>query len=104
MANDHIDHGFYDHVYDTLLSMPRPLMLAYAEYDTNFVCHVSLNNNWDYRDPGLNVTYETILVGKVHPALCGICFSTKGTYYIQSVEKVAVPHLHSPLLLIIFTA
>lgn len=52
----------------------------------------------------MDITYETILVSEIHPALYGTCFSTKGTHFIGSVEKVVVPLVLMRFVLILLTA
>lgn len=68
--------------------MPPHLVLAWAEYGTDFIQYVSQNNIWDYKDMHSDTNYETILVGEVRPALCGTRFSAKGTHYMGSMSNV----------------
>lgn len=96
-----VNENVYDHVYDTLLSIPSHMVLACTEYGEDFVRHVTgPNNNWDYNHANTDISYETILVGEIRPALCGTRFSAKGTHYIGSAANVRAycPPLPYPLL------
>ncbi|KAF8122151.1 hypothetical protein EV363DRAFT_1183485 [Boletus edulis] len=77
--------SLYDSVYDSLLSMPGRLVLARSNYGTDFTRHIVANNMWDYRSLHGSEKFETILVGKVRPAICGTRFSAKGNHYIGSL-------------------
>ncbi|KAF8419142.1 hypothetical protein L210DRAFT_3655348 [Boletus edulis BED1] len=75
----------YDTVYDSLLTMPKHLVLAQATYEVHFTRHIVANNVWDYRPPRGSESFETILVGEIRPELCGTRFSAKGNHYMGSV-------------------
>ncbi|KAF8439960.1 hypothetical protein L210DRAFT_850314 [Boletus edulis BED1] len=75
----------YDTVYDSLLTMPKHLVLAQATYEVHFTRHIVANNVWDYHPPRGSESFETILVGEIRPELCGTRFSAKGNHYMGSV-------------------
>lgn len=84
----------YDTVYDSLLTMPKHLVLAQVTYSVHFSRHIVANNVWDYRPPRGSEAFETILVGEIQPALCGTRFSAKGNHFMGSLFNVC-HHLSS---------
>ena len=78
----------YDAVYDSLLSMPSRLVLAQANYQTDFMRQHGHSVNWDYKEIVSNQRYETIIVGEILPTLCGTRFSAKGNHFVGSHLKV----------------
>ena len=91
MDSYRVNANVYDNVYDSLLTIPPHMLLACAEYGEDFVRHTTgPNNNWDYNDTNTDISYETILVGEIRPALCGTRFSAKGTHFIGSAANVCV--------------